>query len=99
MSKAGRMLPVSFINIIFYRLAAYLESEPERKKAALEAQKQKLEALERQLERSGAGANESEPSAIGKKRRLDDTEFLEESQNLVDNVKSAVVQGERICFD
>jgi hypothetical protein len=77
----------------FDRLAAYLESEPERKKAALDAQKAKLAALDKQLgNKPGGGASGSQPHT-GTKRRLDDTEFLEESQNLVDNVKSAVAQG------
>jgi hypothetical protein len=75
------------------RLAAYLESEPERKKAALNAQKAKLAALDKQLGNKPGGTNDSHPQA-GTKRRLDDTEFLEESQNLVDNVKSAVAQGQ-----
>jgi multidrug efflux pump subunit AcrA (membrane-fusion protein) len=74
-------------------LAAYLESEPERKKAALDAQKAKLAALDKQLGNKPGGTGDSQPQA-GTKRRLDDTEFLEESQNLVDNVKSAVAQGQ-----
>ena len=75
-----------------FRLAAYLENEPERKKAALDAQKAKLAALDKQLGIKPGGSNEPLPHA-GTKRRLDDTEFLEESQTLVDNVKSAVAQG------
>jgi hypothetical protein len=74
------------------RLAAYLESEPERKKAALVAKKEKLEKLERQLGITPGGSKDAAPHA-GMKRRLDDTEFLEESQNLVENVKSSVAQG------
>lgn len=81
---------ITLINL--NRLAAYLESEPERKKAALEAQKAKLAALDKQLGNRPGGSKDSQPH-IGTKRRLDDTEFLEESQNLVDNVKSAVTQG------
>jgi len=65
------------------KLAAYLESEPERKKAAKEAEKAKLEALERKL---------GEPPA-GKKHRLDDTEYLEQRREIVDNVKNAVTAG------
>jgi hypothetical protein len=80
----------------FDRLAAYLENEPERKKAALDAQKAKLAALDKQLGNKPGGASNSQPQA-GTKRRLDDTEFLEESQNLVDNVKSAVAQGWCFC--
>ncbi|KIM27561.1 hypothetical protein M408DRAFT_329996 [Serendipita vermifera MAFF 305830] len=74
------------------KLAAYLESEPERKKAALEAQKAKLAALDKQLGNAPGGSKDSQVHA-GTKRRLDDTGFLEESQTLVENVKSAVTQG------
>lgn len=69
-----------------------MESEPERKKAAAEAQKAKLEALERKLGIDKNGNSSGEPST-GKKRRLDDTEFIEQSREIVDNVKNAVVAG------
>lgn len=81
------------------RLAAYLEDEPARKKAAAEAQKAKLEALERKLGMGPADAASSstggqpEPLA-GKKHRFDDTEYLEQSREMVDTVKSAVSAGE-----
>jgi hypothetical protein len=74
-------------------LATYLESEPERKKVALEAQKAKLEALERQI-----GTSKDAPAHAGMKRRLDDTEFLEESQQLVDNVKASVTLGKGLAI-
>jgi hypothetical protein len=48
-----------------------------------------LEALERKLGIDGSG----EPAA-GKKRRFDDTEYLEQSKEIVDTVKSAVTAGE-----
>ncbi|PVG04249.1 hypothetical protein CPB86DRAFT_778511 [Serendipita vermifera] len=70
------------------KLATYLESESERKKAALEAQKAKLESLERQI-----GTSKDAPAHAGMKRRLDDTDFLEQSQELVNNVKASVTQG------
>jgi len=81
------------------KLAAYLEAEPERKKAAVEARKAKIESLERQL-----GIDSSSPSAssskgkeseqlAGAKRRFDDTEYIEQSRDIVDNVKSAVAAG------
>ena len=54
-----------------------------RKKAEQEAKKAKLEALEKKLDESSGG----------KKRRFDDTEYLEQSQEIVDNVKSAVTAG------
>ncbi|KAI0297258.1 telomere stability and silencing-domain-containing protein [Multifurca ochricompacta] len=63
------------------KLAEYLEQEPGRKKAAAEAQRRGLH-LGRQYRSSG-----------GKKHRFDDTEYLEQSRELVDNVKSAVTTG------
>lgn len=74
------------------RLQTYLESEPERKKAALEAKKEKLAKLERQAGIIPGSSKDGNPHA-GQKRRLDDTEFLEESQAIVENVKSSVVEG------
>ncbi|KAJ7097852.1 telomere stability and silencing-domain-containing protein [Mycena belliarum] len=86
------------------KLVEYLESEPERLKAKADAQKAKLEALERKLgieppQKGGAsGAGSSKPSGsgedppvlAGRKHRFDDTEYLEQSRDLVDGVKSAV---------
>jgi len=83
------------------KLAEYLESEPERLAAKADAQKAKLQALERRLgieSSSGAGSSSKtgsstteEPAKLaGKKHRFDDTEYLEQSRELVDNVKSAV---------
>lgn len=89
------------------RLAQYVEDEPLRKKAALDAQKAKLEALEKQLGiNSSAGAGSSsekgkgkEPEPVaGKKHRFDDTEYLEQSEAIVDNVKNAVTAGESTAF-
>ena len=78
----------------FVRLAAYLESEPERKKAQQEAQRAKLEKLEKRLGINGKGkGKEDDDALVGAKRRFDDTEFLEESRDIVDNVKNAVVAG------
>ncbi|EIW84198.1 hypothetical protein CONPUDRAFT_50655 [Coniophora puteana RWD-64-598 SS2] len=86
------------------KLAEYLENEPARKKAAAEAQKAKLEALERKLgimpnagEASSSKLGDSEPVA-GRKHRFDDTEYLEQSQELVDNVRSAVTAGSSIRY-
>ncbi len=105
-------------------MAEYLENEPARKRAAAEAQKAKLEALERKLgiqgvdvssgassskvtteeaeastdERSGTRQRASPgelPQVAGKKHRFDDTEYLEQSREIVDNVKSAVSAGKR----
>lgn len=72
-----------------YRLADYIESEPARKQAQKEAQKAKLDALEKKLGISKDGNGELPP----RKHRLDDTEYLEESKEIVDNVKSAVMAG------
>ena len=74
------------------RLAEYIESEPLRKKAQQEAQRAKLEALEKKLGIT-PGAGPSDPLA-GRKHRLDDTEYIEQSREIVDNVKSAVSVGE-----
>ncbi|KAJ3983734.1 telomere stability and silencing-domain-containing protein [Lentinula detonsa] len=82
------------------KLAEYLESEPERLAAKADAQKAKLEALERRL---GIDSSDAGPSKVtgsspteqpvklaGKKHRFDDNEYIEQSRDLVDNVKSAV---------
>ncbi|KAJ6623536.1 telomere stability and silencing-domain-containing protein [Mycena sp. CBHHK59/15] len=68
------------------KLVEYLESEPERLKAKAEAQKAKLEALERKL----GIQPPSKSTPAGRKHRFDDTEYLEQSRDLVDGVKSAV---------
>lgn len=77
------------------RLAEYLEQEPARKKAAAEAQRAKLETLERKLGiEGGAGSSANGGAQVaGRKHRFDDTEYLEQSRELVDNVKSAVTAG------
>lgn len=78
-----------------FRLAEYLEQEPARKRAAAEAQRAKLEALERKLGiEGGAGpSSNGDAQVAGRKHRFDDTEYLEQSRELVDNVKSAVTAG------
>ena len=82
------------------RLAAYLESEPERLKAQQEEKRAKLEKLERKLG-IGLDANGSprgEGPSSGGKRRFDDTEYIEQSRDIVDSVKSAVTAGESPSF-
>ncbi|KAH8118125.1 telomere stability and silencing-domain-containing protein [Phellopilus nigrolimitatus] len=74
-------------------LASYLESEPERKKAQQEAQRVKLEKLERKLGIDGKGKEKADDVSVGVKRRFDDTEYLEQSRDIVENVKSAVLAG------
>ena len=71
-----------------FRLADYIESEPARKKAEAESKKAKLEALERKL-----GISKDGESSQNKKRRLDDDEYIEQSKEIVENVKSAVSAG------
>ncbi|TRM64862.1 telomere stability and silencing-domain-containing protein [Schizophyllum amplum] len=86
------------------RLAEYMDSEPERAAAKAEAQKAKLEALERKLgiepPKSGEGSGSKRaPTDDGldapapKKKRFDDTEYLEQSRELRDGVKSAVASA------
>jgi hypothetical protein len=78
------------VHFCCFRIAEYLEQEPARKKAAAEAQRAKLEALERKLGMEGG----AESSSAGRKHRFDDTEYLEQNRELVDNVKSAVTAGQ-----
>jgi hypothetical protein len=97
------------------RLAEYLEGEPARKRAAADAQKAKLDALEKKLgiaPSTSAATGDEEPRAstsklndgvapeplAGKKHRFDDTEYLEQSREIVDGVKSAVTAGEHVIF-
>jgi hypothetical protein len=100
--------PSGLTSFTFCRLAEYLESEPERLAAKAEAQKAKLQALERKLgiepssspeigsgepSRSDATGTGTPPVLAGKKHRFDDTEYLEQSRELTENVKSAVSAG------
>jgi Silencing defective 2 N-terminal ubiquitin domain len=100
--------PSQLTSITVCRLAEYLESEPERLAAKAEAQRAKLEALERKLgiepsssksaevgsgEPSRSGATDTPPVLAGKKHRFDDTEYIEQSRELTENVKSAVSAG------
>ena len=66
-----------------------MENEDERKKAATEARKAKLAALEEKI----AAVSADPESSAGKKYRFDDTDYLDESWEIVDNVKSAVSTG------
>lgn len=77
-------------------MVEYIENENARKKAEKEAQRAKLEALERQLgidAPSSSGATDTSAPAAGKKHRFDDTEYLEQSRDIVDGVKNAVAAG------
>ncbi|KAF7305070.1 Sde2-N-Ubi domain-containing protein [Mycena kentingensis (nom. inval.)] len=85
------------------KLVEYLEAEPERVKAKAEAARAKLEALERKLgieppkkdgsKEAGSSKSGDPPVLAGKKHRFDDTEYLEQSQDLVDGVKNAVASA------
>ena len=94
-SSPDPSVPVIEHTFVLFRLAEYLEHEPARKKAAAEAQRAKLEALERKLGVEGGAGSSSNGDAqvAGRKHRFDDTEYLEQSRELVDNVKSAVTAG------
>ncbi|EJD49645.1 hypothetical protein AURDEDRAFT_112473 [Auricularia subglabra TFB-10046 SS5] len=77
------------------KLATYMEAEPDRKKAAADARKAKLAALEKQLGIDPKNPNaqtDAEPQ-VGQKRRFEDTKFLEETQELVEGVRDAVAAG------
>ena len=81
----------------FIRLAEYIQHEPDRVTAKAEAEKAKLEALERKLgiEPSLSSTKPSDPNSppdvlAGKKHRFDDTEYLEKSRDLKDGVRNAV---------
>jgi hypothetical protein len=52
-----------------------------------------LEALEKKL-----GISKDGESSQNKKRRLDDDEYIEQSKEIVDNVKSAVSAGTDYYF-
>ena len=91
--------PIALLTVfISNRLAAYLESEPERIKARQEAQRAKLDKLERRLGIDEDGKAREEGSSAGAKRRFDDTEYIEQSKDIVDNVKSAVTAGKPLLF-
>ncbi|KZT57932.1 hypothetical protein CALCODRAFT_482784 [Calocera cornea HHB12733] len=79
------------------KMAEYLESEPLRQKAAKEAQKAKLEKLERELGvvpgKTDVTQLEDTSVVAGKKHRFDDTEYLKQSEEIVDSVKNAVAAG------
>ena len=81
-----------------YRLAEYIQHEPDRIAAKAEAEKAKLEALERKLGIEPSLSSSTKPSdpnsppdvLAGKKHRFDDSEYLEKSQDLKDGVRNAV---------
>lgn len=86
-----------WIGILTYlRLQEYLEAEPERLASKAEAQKAKLEALERKLgidpnAKKGEGSSTGVPEALaGKKHRMEDAEYVEQTKELNESVKNAV---------
>ena len=79
------------------RLAEYVANEPERLAAKAEAQRAKLEALERKLGIDNSSSSSfkkpgdiSDDILAGKKHRFDDTEYLEKTEELKEGVKNAV---------
>jgi hypothetical protein len=79
------------------RLAHYIDGEEERKRRAVEERKEKLEKLERQIAAID-GNNFDDEGGAGKKRRLEDTEYVEQSKELVEGVKSAVTAGKSVPY-
>jgi len=77
------------------KMVEYIENEGARKKAEKEAERAKLEELERQLgiDPSSSSPGSSSAPAAGKKHRFDDIEYLEQSRDIVDGVKNAVATG------
>lgn len=87
------------------KLAEYVASAPEREAAKREEAKARLAKLQEEIQRidggntsgsdKGVGSSaEASASKAGVKRRLDDQKFVEESREMVDNVKNAVAAGE-----
>lgn len=85
---------------------ARLKAEKEAKRAKLEALEKRLgiNPASAASSSSAAAAEEAGPSRpatkpgtpeplAGKKHRFDDTEYIEQSREIVDNVKSAVAAG------
>jgi len=81
---------------VVFRLAEYVASGPERLAAKADAQRAKLEALERKLGIDPSASSSSKPGDVsddvltGKKHRFDDTEYLEKTEELKEGVKNAV---------
>jgi hypothetical protein len=77
-------------------LAEYVASGPERLEAKADAQRAKLEALERKLGIDPSAPSSSKSGEVsddvltGKKHRFDDTEYLEKTEELKEGVKNAV---------
>lgn len=89
------------------KLAEYVASAPEREAAKREEAKARLAKLQEEIQRidggntsgsdKGAGSSaEATTSKAGVKRRLDDQKFVEESREMVDNVKNAVAAGKLV---
>lgn len=85
------------------RLAKYLEGETDRKAAKAKAAAEKLEKLKAEIKRLDENlAGESAASSGGaggatgastSKRKLDDHEFVEQSREMVENVRDAVKEA------
>ncbi len=80
-----------FLTSGFFRLAEYIANEPDRLAAKAEAQRAKLEALERKLGISSNSLGDASDTVLaGKRPRFDDTEYLEKTEELKEGVKNAV---------
>lgn len=77
-------------NLRSTRLAAYIKSEPDRKAAAATAAQERLDALNQEIARLDG--------ETGSKRRLEDTEYIEESREIVEGVRDAVKEGTFVAF-
>jgi len=92
--KKTSFFGVLFNNFVMSRLAEYVANEPERLAAKAEAQRAKLEALERKLGIDPSSSKKpgdiSDDVLAGKKHRFDDTEYLEKTEELKEGVKNAV---------
>ena len=62
-------------------------------KAEKDAKRAKLEALERKLGIDPSNPSGSSEPLAGKKHRLEDSEYFNEHQEIVDKAKSAVAAG------
>lgn len=92
----NHLFTTMFLTNLNYRLADYIEHEPARLAAKAEAERVKLETLERKLGIAPSTSSTKADSSVtaevisGKKHRFDDTEYLEKSNELKEGVKNAV---------
>lgn len=85
-SFSSHPLSITFVHSRARRLAAYIQSAPDRAAAQAQQAQTKLDALNAEIARLDG--------ATSQKRRLDDHEFVEESKEIVEGVRDAVKEGE-----